>query len=235
LQMSSQLSPLDLCDAHITTCADPTTLPSGCDFGLPNLQPGSYYILVQGFAAGSEGTVDLTLYGVAQRTLEICNNGIDDDGDGAIDCDDRKCATDVSCNSLRCRPDKQLGLLAIDGSTVSTTVQTSGAGDDQHKSSCVSGSGGADAVVSFTLPGKTDLTIAWAQVGKHALVLYQGDNAQVPCEANTLVDCKATAGATTGSYVLRGLGAGKYYLVLDADKAGSEGGVILQISGLPAQ
>ena len=235
LQMSSQLSPLDLCDAHITTCADPTTLPSGCDFGLPDLQPGAYYLLVQAFAAGSEGTVDLTLHGVAQRTLEICNNGIDDDGDGAIDCDDRKCATDVSCSSLRCRPDKQLGLLAIDGSTVSATVQTSGAGDDQHKSSCVSGSGGADAVVSFTLPGKTDLTIAWAQVGNHALVLYQGDNAQVPCEANTLINCKATANATTGSYVLKGLTAAKYYLVVDADKAGSEGGVILQLSGLPAQ
>jgi hypothetical protein len=235
LQISSQLGPLDLCDAHVTTCADPATLPSGCNFGVPSLQPGSYYILVQAFSAGSEGTVDLTLRGFAQRTLEICNNGIDDDGDGAVDCNDRKCATDPNCTSLRCRPDKQLGLIAIDGSTASATVQTSGAGNDQTNSSCVSGSGGADAVVSFTLPGKTDLTIAWAQVGNHALVLYQGDNAQVPCEANALIDCKATAGASTGSYVLKALAAGKYYLVVDADKAGSEGGVILQFSGLPAQ
>ena len=66
------------------------------------------------------------------------------------------------------------------------------------------------------------------------LVLYQGDKAQVPCEANTLIDCKATANATTGSYVLKGLTAAKYYLVVDADKAGSEGGVILQLSGLPS-
>ena len=233
LQLSSQLGPLDLCDAHVTTCADPNVLPSGCNFGLPNLQPGSYYILVQAFAAGSEGTVDLTLHGVSQRILEICNNGIDDDGDGAIDCNDRKCATDSSCVALRCRPDKQLGLIAIDGSTVSATVQTSGAGNDQQNSTCVSGPGGGDAVVGFTLPGKTDLTIAWAQVGNHALVLYQGDNAQVPCEANALIDCKATANASTGSYTLHSLAAGKYYLVVDADKAGSEGGVILQLSGLP--
>ena len=235
LQLSSELSPLDLCDAHITTCADPATLPSGCNFGLPDLQPGTYYLLVQGFAAGSEGTVDLTLSGGAQRTLEICNNGIDDDGDGAIDCDDRKCATNVDCVALKCRPDKQLGLLALDGSTVSVAVQTSGAGDDQHKSSCVSGSGGGDVVVEFKLPGKTDLTIAWAQVGNHALVLYQGDNAKVPCEANTLVDCTATKAVSTGSYVVKGLAAGKYYLVLDADKAGSEGGAVLQLSGLLAQ
>jgi hypothetical protein len=234
LQISSQLGPLDLCDAHVTTCADPAVLPSGCNFGVPSLQPGSYYILVQAFAAGKEGTMDLTLRGASQRILEICNNGIDDDGDGAIDCNDRKCATDPSCASQRCRPDKQLGLIAIDGSTASATVQTSGAGDDQKSSTCVSGAGGADAVVGFTLPGKTDLTIAWAQVGNHALVLYQGDNAQVPCEANALVDCKATANASTGSYVLKGLAAGKYYLVVDADKAGSEGGVILQLSGLPA-
>ena len=233
LQISSQLGPLDLCDAHVTTCADPAVLPSGCNFGVPSLQPGSYYILVQAFAAGKEGTVDLTLRGASQRILEICNNGIDDDGDGAIDCNDRKCATDPTCASVRCRSDKQLGLLAIDGSTVSATVQTAGAVDDQKSSTCVAGVGGADSVVGFTLPGKTDLTIAWAQVGNHALVLYQGDNAQVPCEANALVDCKATANASTGSYVLKGLAAGKYYLVVDADKAGSEGGVILQLSGLP--
>jgi hypothetical protein len=233
LQLSSQTGPLDACDANVNNCADPSILPGGCNFGIPDLQPGTYYILVQGFTRGSEGTVDLTLQGAAQRLLEICNNGIDDDGDGAIDCNDRKCATDPSCASQRCRPDKQFGLLAIDGTTVSATVQTSGAGDDQKSSTCVSGVGGADAVVGFTLPGKTDLTIAWAQVGNHALVLYQGDNAQVPCEANALVDCKATANASTGSYVLKGLAAGTYYLVVDADKAGSEGGVILQLSGLP--
>jgi hypothetical protein len=64
LQISSQLGPLDLCDAHVTTCADPAVLPSGCNFGVPSMQPGSYYILVQAFAAGKEGTVDLTLRGV---------------------------------------------------------------------------------------------------------------------------------------------------------------------------
>jgi len=37
-----------------------------------------------------------------------------------------------------------------------------------------------------------------------------------------------------GTYVLKGLAAGKYYLVVDADKAGSEGGLALQLTGLPA-
>jgi len=233
--ISPQLSPLDRCDAHASNCADPTLGNLGCNFGMPSLQPGTYYILVEAFDSGTAGTVDLTLQGEEQRILEICNNGIDDDGDGAIDCNDRKCATDISCRAQSCRPDKQLGLLAIDGTTVlSAALTTIGMGDDQTKSTCVSGPGGADTVVSFSLPGKTDLTIEWAQFGNHALVLYQADNAPVPCEANTLIDCKATAGAAMGTYVLKGLAAGKYYLVVDADKAGSEGGLALQLTGLPA-
>ena len=235
LQLAAQTGPLDRCDASIATCADPATLPSGCNFGIPDLQPGPYYLLVQAFTAGTEGTVDLNLRGVSQRTLEICNNGIDDDGDGAIDCNDRKCATDTHCLSLRCRPDKQLGLLALDGSSLSATVQTSGAGNDQQSSGCVTGSGGSDAVIGFSLPGKTDLTLAWAQVGNHALVLYQGETAPLPCEANTRIDCHATSGTSTGTYTLKALTAGRYYLVVDADKTGSEGGVVLQLSGLPAQ
>jgi hypothetical protein len=233
--LSAQLDPLDLCDAHVLSCADPSTLPGGCNFGIPSVQPGSYFLLVQGFASGTEGTVDLLLQGTAQRVLEICDNGIDDDGDGAVDCDDRKCAADESCSRQRCHPDKDLGLLAIDGSMVSLALQTSGAGNEQTKSTCVSAPDGADAVVGFGLPGQTDLTVEWAQVGNHALVLYQSDIAQLPCEANALVDCNATSGASTGSYLLKDLPAGKYYLVVDADKAGSEGGVILQLSGSPSQ
>lgn len=233
LQLASQLAPLDKCDAHLVNCADPAVLPGGCNFGIPAVQPGSYFLLVQGFSSGTEGTVNLTLRGTSQRILEICDNGIDDDGDGAIDCNDRKCATDDSCTKLRCRPDKALGLLPLDGTTLSAAVQTLGAGNDQTKSTCTSAATGADTVLGFTLPGKTDLTIEWAQVGNHALVLYRGDSAPLPCEANTLVDCHATAAASTGKYVLKGLGAGTYDLVVDADSASSEGGVILQISGLP--
>ena len=233
LQIATQTAPLDACDAHVIGCADPAIGPGGCGFGIPDLQPGVHFILVQAFASGDEGSMDLTLLGQSQRVLEICNNGIDDDGDGAIDCNDRKCATDPNCRNLRCLPDKNLGLLPLDGSTLSAAMQTSGAGDDQKQSQCVSKPGGADAVAGFELPGKTDLTIEWAQVGNHALVLYQADTVPLPCEANPLVDCRATTGASTGRYTLKGLTAGNYYLVIDADQPGSEGGVILQISGKP--
>jgi hypothetical protein len=231
LAIGPQISPLDACDAHITDCADPTIGDIGCNFGIPDLQPGVHYVIVQAVSSGNEGTMDLTLQGEAQRTDEICNNGIDDDGDGAIDCDDRKCATNTACQNLRCLPDKNLGLLPLDGSTRSVAVETSGAGDDQVKSKCVSAAGGEDAVIGFELPGTTDLTIEWAQVGNHALVLYRADSVPLPCEANQLVDCTQTKDLSTGSYPLRGLAAGKYYLVVDADHTGAEGGVIVQLSG----
>jgi hypothetical protein len=88
--------------------------------------------------------------------------------------------------------------------------------------------------MSFKLTSKADLTIEWAQAGNHALVLYKEDDPRLPCEANILMDCLATAGAITGQYQVAGLALGKYYLVADADQAGSEGGVILQITGSPS-
>jgi len=72
----------------------------GCDFDIPDLQPGVYNLVVQAFTSGTEGTMNLSLTGIGDTTLEICNNGIDDDGDGAIDCYDRKCAGDPSCQKL---------------------------------------------------------------------------------------------------------------------------------------
>jgi hypothetical protein len=234
MQLGAQVSPLDQCDAHSIDCVDPAIQPFGCDFEIPSLQPGAYNLVVQAFTSGKEGIMNLYLRGVSETILEICNNGIDDDGDGAVDCYDRKCAGDPSCQKLVCRPDRALGILPLDSSPTSAAVQTAGAGDDQTMSPCVSGKGGADAVVGFTLTSRADLTIEWAQVGNHALVLYQELDSRLPCEADTRIDCKATANAATGSYQLKGLAQGKYYLVVDADKAGSEGGAILQISGLPS-
>jgi hypothetical protein len=237
LAMSPQVAPLDRCDTHIpesNQCLALVPPYPPTTFGWGRFQPGTYYLLVAGVAKGTEGTVDLTLSGVYQNILEICNNGIDDDGDGATDCDDEKCTTDASCVALRCRLDEDLGLLAIDGSTSTAVLDTSNnAGDDQHK--CASGSGGADAVVGFTLPGTTDLSVTWTQRGNHALGLYKVDNKRLPCEANTPVDCRPTNDVFSGSYTLPSLAAGSYYLVVDAENASSEGGVILQLSGLPSK
>jgi hypothetical protein len=236
IQVSSQVSPLDSCDAHPDdrNCADVKQGPFGCNFSFPGIQPGAHNLVVQAFASGTEGTVDLTLTGISGTIFEICNNGIDDDGDGAIDCYDIKCAGDPSCANLVCKPDSALGILRLDGTSTTAALSTSRSAHTQATSTCVSSKGGGEAALGFTLTSKADLTIEWSQFGNHALVLYKVLNESLPCEANTFIDCHATANAATGSYSRSGLEQGKYYLVVDADKPGSEGAVMLQISGLPS-
>src|SRR6185503_15626928 len=70
--------PRDACDVNELVCADPKTLPFGCGYEVPNLQPGTYNVIVEAFTPGSEGTMNLTLSIVDDRQLEICNNNIDD-------------------------------------------------------------------------------------------------------------------------------------------------------------
>ena len=234
IQLDAQVSPLDLCDANSVDCVDPAIQPFGCNFDIPSLQPGVYNLVVQAFTSGTEGTMNLSLTGISETVLEICNNGIDDDGDGAIDCYDLKCAGDPNCQKLVCKPDQALGILPLDGTVTTAAVSTSGSANKQATSTCVSGKGGGEAVVGFTLTAAADLTIEWSQFGNQALVLYKVLNESLPCEANTPINCEATAGAATGSYSLSGLAQGKYFLVVDADKPGSEGAMILQIKGLPS-
>jgi hypothetical protein len=230
-ELAQQVAPLDACNDNEVSCADPEVIPFGCSYIIPGLQPGQYNLIVEAFQSGTEGTVNLSLSGERELVQEICDNGIDDDGDGATDCADRKCVTSPLCAKFACRPDKPLGLLPLDGSLQSVAVETTMAGDDQHMT-CASAPGGQDAVVDFQLPAKADVTIEWAQVGSHVLALYTDDGVLLACDAGTLVTCIPSAGQTTGMQTLKALAAGKYHLVVDADKPGSEGGVALQISGV---
>jgi hypothetical protein len=231
LQLSEQVQPLDTCDAHDFNCADPNVLPFGCNFAMPNLQPGKYNVIVEAFQSGSEGTVNLTLFGLAEKVLEICNNGIDDDGDGAVDCNDLKCVTSPLCTQFQCRADQKMGVVPLDGSTTSVVVQTTNAGDDQTMTSCVSAAGGQDAVIDFSTPAKSNLQLDWAQVGNHVFALYQDTSDLLACEAGPLVSCTPSMAASTGTIQYPALPQGKYHLVVDADHPGSEGGVVVQLSG----
>jgi hypothetical protein len=233
LQLTQLINPLDACDANPVNCADPSVLPFGCNFVMPNLQPGVYDVLVQAFSSGQEGTVNLTLFGVEEKSLEICNNGVDDDMDGRTDCLDLKCVTSPLCQKFACRADHNMGTIPLNGTTASTTVQTSGAGDDQVLQ-CATASGGQDAVIDFTVPSKSNLKIEWAQVGNHDFALYQNINDQAACDAGPQIVCTSSMAQSTGAINLSALAAGKYHLVVDADQPGTEGGVVLQLSGTPS-
>jgi hypothetical protein len=232
LALSQELEPLDACDEHEVECADPQILPFGCGFAFPGLQPGNYYLIVQAFQSGEEGTVRLSLSGLQETVGEICDNGIDDDGDGFIDCADRKCVTSPECAKLACRADQSLGLLPLDGTPSSVVVQTTNAGNNETLTTCVSRPGGQDADIDFQLPATSDLTLQWAQVGNHDFAIYPNDGMLFACEADTVVACVPSAGTATGTHLFSGLPAGLYHLIVDADAPGDEGGVVVQLSAV---
>lgn len=71
----------------------------------------------------------LTSFFCVQNLLaqEICNNGIDDDGDGLIDCYDQSCFTSASCPAFQyastCPPSSPIGeLLGVTSSFISETA-----------------------------------------------------------------------------------------------------------------
>jgi hypothetical protein len=145
---------------------------------------------------------------------------------------DLKCVTSPLCGKSLCGVNQTFGLVPLDGSALGPiAVQTTGAGDNQT-SMCTSGSGGQDSVVDFQLPGTTDLTIQWGQIGRHDFTIFPDGGSLMACDAQSAVACIHAADQRTGSQTISRLPKGKYHLVVDADTAGDEGGVLLQISGI---
>jgi len=199
---------------------------------VPNLQPGTYNVVVQGFQPGQEGIVNLTLSITDDRQLEICDNGVDDDLDGDIDCNDRKCATSLACASSKCRADAEISPVPLNGTTVTRLVQTQGGADVADLTCNV---GGTDsAVIAFDLTANANLTIGFLQLGDHAVALYSNDGNQLACDAGTALSCIPPTGMPSGTAMFNNVPAGKYYLLVQAKDAASAGSVSVSVSGMPA-
>ena len=219
--------PRDPCDKSKLGCADPKTGPIGCNFYWGNVQPGTYYLVVEAFKPGSEGTFNLKLTATKDTIQEICNNGKDDDGDGLIDCKDYNCATKPYCTSKTCTPDQKLGVIPTTGKVINVAATTKGAGDSAH-ASCAK-TGGEEVALGFTLPGNADLTVAWAQFGNHVLGVYHDKGTGFSCDAAP-VKCTPTSSKVSGTTTFKNLAAGQYFLLVDAYAGGQEGSAVLKIS-----
>ena len=58
---------------------------------------GSTYLIQVGGWNGAQGTTDLTITETPGLSETICDDGLDDDGDSLIDCDDPDCVNDLAC------------------------------------------------------------------------------------------------------------------------------------------
>ncbi len=68
---------------------------------LAGLPPGAYRLVVAPSEPGGAGQIQLNL-SILAGPVEQCSNGVDDDGDGDIDCDDADCATASECILEQC-------------------------------------------------------------------------------------------------------------------------------------
>lgn len=230
--------PREPCDTHELVCADPKTLPFGCGYVVPNLQPGTYNVIVAGFQPGTEGTMNLTLSIVDDRQLEICNNNRDDDNDGFTDCLDRKCATSPHCAQNQCRPDTTIDPVPLTGANVFRLVQTAMNGV-RGQVPCATTPGGQTAVVELRLTAKADLKLSWNQLGNHDFALFSHEGAQLPCDAGSPVGtCVKSMGAQSGMASFSAVPQGRYYLVIQADQPDGmtqhSGSVNIALSGMPS-
>ncbi|MEZ4241732.1 MAG: M4 family metallopeptidase [Myxococcota bacterium] len=58
---------------------------------------GTWWVTLRGVAAYANVTLTASYAGGTGGPVEVCDDGIDNDGDGAVDCADSDCATDPAC------------------------------------------------------------------------------------------------------------------------------------------
>jgi hypothetical protein len=212
------------CDANPLGCFDPTKPPSTTHTWV--LDAGHYYLIVQAFTKQHQGSVDVILSTPPSKKPEICNNGVDDDGNNLKDCADPACFNDPACKNNECNPDINVGTLVVNDPPKHADFTTQGAGVDDHV--MCTGDGGADVVLQFTLKETAGVLVAWNEEGDHIIDLFRKPPAGQPCDAQEL-SCYLPM--EMGGQVAWGdLPPGDYLFIFKAVKAGSEGNLSVDIS-----
>ena len=111
-------------DGSVVLVATGENLSYSIDFGLSfqrspiftGLTPGTYDVVIRNSDSGClDASLSFTIIG--ETCFEICGNGLDDDGDGNIDCDDGDCSIPIISEVVVVEPDCPFndgGSIAID-------------------------------------------------------------------------------------------------------------------------
>jgi len=138
---------------------------------------------------GDPGPGSLTLELSSSGPTENCSNGVDDDGDGLIDCEDPNCATDPNCVAAAPGDECSSATVAILGTNpIDTTTATQSADpyDDAQCPGAFLGQMANDVWYEFTAPVTSDYTISTCDTidFDSDIVVYAG-----ACGALTQVAC----------------------------------------------
>ena len=190
----------------------------------------TWYIIVDGFQ-GDTSNYDIDLDVVASggggpTTEASCTDGLDDDGDGAVDCADSDCAADPACTGGgggTCVVDYTLNC----GDTDSWATTSSGATTAVSAYSCVSFTDtGPEYTYTFTPASDTTATFTLSALGSNDLDVFVLDGASSVCSGSNCLDW----GDTTTS--VSAIGGQTYYVVVDGFQ-GDSGSYDISVSCSP--
>lgn len=217
------------CDAYQTSCY----YPGGWSGGAVAWQarpPGDYLFILKSLSPQSEGVMDLRIWAVRNRQVEVCNNGFDDDGNGLVDCDDPVCFGVGQCVAPVCIPDLDVGDIGYQTS-VERTIDTSD-GIDLYRTRCARGDGKAKVVrLNLLQPMALGFDCANLDGADNILQLDAQVDAYEQCDEHLLV-CADPKVMPFGCYfVVPNLQAGRYNVIVSAFQAGGEGSTRLRLFG----
>lgn len=238
------------CADAMHACTVPSANADGVlEYGA--LPASEYYLIVSEDAAGNGGQVDLVLSlvdPVPANAVELCDNLLDDDLNGQLDCGDLACYSVAGqCDQTGCSnppvPDYDVGTLALattpihpmPGADPALIQLDSNGGGSNHPVTGCQGLFGQDRLVKITLDQPAIIQVGFKQnmagAGDHVLALF------FPGEGCTLAEheCIDPGGVQDGVVTFPGdpddggrYPAGDYYLVTKS-MSGSAGGIDLQV------
>lgn len=201
------------------------------------LPPGTYNIVVDGGFAGDSGEYGIHVETFAPASKETaCNNGIDDDGDTFLDCDDKDCLASPLCAKAAgetCADPYELfnGPVIDKGQVVTVSYK----GNTSPMKKDLSGSCDAadtkaspDMVFSFTLSDPMWLDASHDFEGLVYPAFYLLDSG---CSKGKELGC-TTSGEEPATLSLP-LGVGTYYLVVDGSYPGDSGQFTISVQLSP--
>ena len=211
------------CEANPIDCFDPKAMPSGTHTWV--LDKGRYYLIVIAVTKIHQGSADVTLTTPPIARKETCNNGVDDDGNGLIDCADPVCINDPACVKNICRPDVILGtIVPTNGQPQSGKLAQFDTHNGNPNFAVQCGGKGMGRVVQFTLAETAGIALAVeSDTGDHVFGLYRLPPLGQPCDAMDLKSCDlARVGAQEA---LGDFAPGTYLMIFQAIKPGDEGAI----------
>jgi Zn-dependent metalloprotease len=140
-----------------------------CEFN--PAQGGTYYVMIQGYAAYSGVTLTVNAAGAGAPTTETsCTDGVDNEGDGAIDCADSDCAGDAACGGATWQVissdnfEAGMGAYTLGGTNASRVASSASSGTYSVRLRNGTATSNFATTSGMNLAGKTQLRVQYSMV-----------------------------------------------------------------------